>query len=99
MEGYNAIVVYIDHYSKQVHVIPTTSEVDTEGIMDIHYHEVFHLYSIPFKVVSNQGPQFAARFMKALYYKLGIVHVLTTTYHPQSNSQMECANQEVKQHL
>ena len=89
MEGYNAIVVYIDHYSKQVYVILTTSEVDTEGIMDIHYHEVFRLHGIPSKVVS----------MKALYYKLGIVHVLTTTYHPQSNGQTERANQEVKQHL
>ena len=37
--------------------------------------------------------------MKALYEKLGIQHVLTTAYHPQSNSQTKCANQEVKKHL
>ena len=34
---YDAIIVYIDHYSKQVHVLPTTSDVDAEGIADIHY--------------------------------------------------------------
>ena len=34
---YDVIAVYIDHYSKQVHVIPTTSDVDAEGITDIHY--------------------------------------------------------------
>lgn len=37
VNGYDAIAVYIDHYSKQVHVIPTTSEVDADGMADIHY--------------------------------------------------------------
>ena len=96
---YDAIVVYIDHYSKQVHALPTTSDVDAEGIADIHYHKIFHLHSIPTKIVSDRGPQFAARLMKALYNKLGITHALTTAYHPQSNRQTERTNQEVERHL
>ena len=99
VEGYDAIVVYIDHYSKQVHVLPTTSNVDAEGIADIHYREVFRLHGVPTKIVSDRGPQFAARLMKALYLRLGITHALTTAYHPQSNGQTERANQEVEQHL
>jgi transposase InsO family protein len=92
-------MVYIDHYSKQVHVIPTMSEVNAEGIADIHYCEIFHLHGIPSKIVSDRGPQFTAQFMKALYRKLGIVYALTTAYHPQSNGQTEHANQEVERHL
>lgn len=99
VKGYDAVVVYIDHYSKQVHVLPTTSDVDADGIADIHYREVFRLHGIPTKIVSDRGPQFAARLMKALYQKLGITHALTTAYHPQSNGQTERANQEVEQHL
>jgi hypothetical protein len=34
---YDAIAVYIDHYSKQVHAIPTTTKVDAEGMAVIHY--------------------------------------------------------------
>jgi hypothetical protein len=37
--------------------------------------------------------------MKTLYQKLSVTHTLTTAYHPQSNGQTECANQEVEQHL
>jgi hypothetical protein len=96
---YDAIVVYIDHYSKQVHALPTTAEVDAEGIADIHYREIFRLHGIPAKIVSDRGPQFAARLTKALYHKLGITHALTTAYHPQSNGQTERANQEVERHL
>jgi transposase InsO family protein len=99
VNGYDAIVVYIDHYSKQVHVLPTTSTVDAEGIADLHYREIFRLHGIPTKIVSDRGPQFAARFTKALYLKLGITHALTTAYHPQSNGQTERANQEVEKHL
>jgi RNase H-like domain found in reverse transcriptase/Reverse transcriptase (RNA-dependent DNA polymerase)/Integrase zinc binding domain/Chromo (CHRromatin Organisation MOdifier) domain/Integrase core domain len=99
VDKYDAIVVYIDHYSKQVHIIPTTSDVDAEGIADIHYREIFRLHGIPAKIVSDRGPQFAARLMKALYQKLGITHALTTAYHPQANGQTERANQEVEQHL
>jgi hypothetical protein len=97
--GYNAIIVYIDHYSKQVHALPTTSDVNAEGVADLHYREIFRLHGIPTKIVSDRGPQFAARLMKALYQRLGIVYALTTAYHPQSNSQTEHANQKVEQHL
>ena len=99
VNGYDAIAVYIDHYSKQVHAIPTTSEVDADGMADIHYREIFRLHGIPTKIVSDRGPQFAARLMKALYQRLGITHALTTAYHPQSNGQTERANQEVERHL
>jgi hypothetical protein len=96
---YDVIVMYIDHYSKQVHILPTTLDVNAEGIADIHYREIFRLHGIPTKIVSDRGPQFAAQLMKAFYQKLGITHALTTVYHPQSNSQTERANQEVEQHL
>ena len=53
VNGYDAIAVYIDHYSKQVHVVPTTSEVDAEGIANIHHREIFRLHGIPAKIVSD----------------------------------------------
>jgi hypothetical protein len=35
--GYDMILTYVDLYSKQVHVIPTHTMVDANGIADIHY--------------------------------------------------------------
>ena len=80
--GYDAIAVHIDHYSKQVHITPTTSDIDAEGMADIHYQEIFHLHGVPAKIVSDWGPQFAVQLMRALYDKLGIMHTLTMAYHP-----------------
>jgi hypothetical protein len=73
--------------------------VDAEDVANIHYQEIFQLYSIPMKIVLDQGPQFAAQLMKALYQQLGITHTLTTAYYSQSNGQTKHTNQKVKQYL
>ena len=98
-KGYDAIATYVDLYSKQVHIIPTTSDVDANGIIDIHYREIFRLHGIPKKFVSDRGPQFAATLMRVLYQKLGIQAGLTTAYHPEGNGQTERMNQEIEQYL
>jgi hypothetical protein len=75
------------------------TNLTAEGAANIHYSNVFHLYRILKKIFSNRGPQFAARFMRALYKHLGIETGFTTAYHPQGNGKVERKNQEVKQYL
>lgn len=98
-KGYNAIATYVDLYSKQVHLVATTDTVTAEGIGELHYQTIFRLHGIPQKIVSDRGPQFAARVTRALYKRLGIESGLTTAYHPMANGQTERANQEVEQYL
>lgn len=97
--GFDMIAVYVDHFSNQCHLVPTTSTVTAEGIADIHYRDVFRLHGIPRKIYSDRGPQFAARFMRALYKQLGIESGFTTAYHPEGNGQVERKNQEVETYL
>ena len=59
----------------------------------------FPLHRIPQKIISDRGPQFAARSMHALYERLGIDAGLMTAYHPQANGQVEHKNQEVEAYL
>jgi hypothetical protein len=97
--GFNSICVYVDHYSDQCHLVPCKSNLTAEGAANIHYSDVFCLHGIPKKIFSDRGPQFAARFMRALYKRLGIETGFTTAYHPQGNGKVERKNQEVKQYL
>ena len=98
-DGYDSIAVYVDHYSDQAHLVPCKSNLTAEGAADIHYRDVFRLHGLPKKVFSDRGPQFAARFMRALYKRLGIETGLTTAYHPEGNGKVERKNQEVEQYL
>ena len=89
----------VDHYTKQVHLFPATLQITADGVAGIYFDYVFPLHGIPHKIISDQGPQFAARSMHALYKRLGIDAGLTTTYHPQANGQVERKNQEVEAYL
>ena len=57
------------------------------------------LHGFPKKIISDRGPQFAARSMRQILKRIGIDSSLITAYHPQANGQTECKNQEVEQYL
>ena len=93
------ILNIVDHYTKQIHLFPVTSRITADGVASIYFDHVFPLHGIPQKIISDRGPQFAARSMRALYKQLGIDAGLTTAYHPQANGQVERKNQEVEAYL
>lgn len=96
---YIAIATYVDLYSKHAHFALTTDKVDTNGIADLHIHDIFRLHGLPRGIISDRGPQFVSRFIKVLYEKLGINGQLTTAYHPQANRQTKRMNKEIEQYL
>jgi hypothetical protein len=81
--GKDAILNIVDHYTKQIHLFPVTTQLTADGVASIYFEQVFPLHGIPKKIISDRGPQFAARSMRALYKRLGIDAGLTTAYHPQ----------------
>ena len=93
------ILNVVDHYTKQVHLFPVTSQITADGVAGIYFDYVFPLHGIPRKIISDRGPQFAARSMSALYKQLWIDAGLTTAYHPQANEQVKRKNQEVEAYL
>jgi hypothetical protein len=97
--GKDAILNIVDHYTKQIHLFPVTTQLTADGVASIYFEQVFPLHGIPKKIISDRGPQFAARSMRALYKRLGIDAGLTTAYHPQANGQVERKNQEVEIYL
>ena len=50
-------------------------------------------------MISDRGPQFVSNFMRGLSKTLGIKVATSTAYHPQTDGQTECVNQEVEQFL
>ena len=97
--NYDAILTVVDHFSKQVHILPCLTSCSTDDVMDLLYHHVFKLHRLPRKIISDWGPQFASKLMQGLYEQLGIEGVKTSGYHPEVNRQTERMNQEVEQYL
>ena len=97
--GFNAICVLVDRFTKQIHAVPTTTKLTAEGMARIYRDHVFRLHGLPRKIIHDRGTQFDAQMMRELYKLLHIEGNPSTAYHPQTDGQMERVNQELEQYL
>ena len=98
-QGYDAILVVCDCFSKMVHFIATMEKTLAEGLAWLFRDYVWKLHGLPESIVLDRGMQFAVGIIKELNKLLGIQTKLSTAYHLQINRQIERINQELKQYL
>src|SRR5271170_5341260 len=66
-EGYDAIVVCVDRFTKMAHFIPTTSDVSVEHTAQLYYWHVWKLYSLSVDTIADRGSQFISYFTRHLF--------------------------------
>jgi len=71
-QGYDAILVVCDRFSKMVHFIVTMEKTLVEGLAKLFRDHVWKLHGLPESIISDRGVQFAAGMMKELNQLLGI---------------------------
>jgi hypothetical protein len=96
--GFLYILLAVDYVSKWVEAIPTRTN-DSRVVADFVRSNIFCRFGIPRAIISDQGTHFCNRTMEALFRKYGVVHRVSTAYHPQTNGQAEISNREIKQIL
>ena len=60
---------------------------------------LYKWFGLPDRIISDRGPQFAARAFQETMKLLRITSALTTAYHPQSDGATERVNQEIEAYL
>jgi len=99
-DSYDSIMVVVDHgLSKGVVLSPCNKTITAEGVADIFLHCVFTKFGLPERIISDRGPQFASKFTLELGCLLGYQNALSVAYHPQTDGQTECMNQELETYL
>ena len=88
------LLVICDRYTKLVRTIPLSSISSNKVTLAFLKHWVF-VYGPPVSVLSDNGKQFTARLFVDTCRFLGIKNVFTTTYHPQTNGQVERFNRTI----
>src|SRR6266446_4271136 len=98
-KGYNAVLVVVDCLSKRIHAIPTVTSLDSAGVARLFLEHVWRHHRLPEEVISNRGPAFMSNFSHELAALLGVKLTPSTSYHPQTDGQMERVNQEIEAYL
>ena len=98
--GYDSVMVVVDHgLTKGVIYCPCTKNIDSEGIAQLFFTNVFPRFGLHSKIISNRGPQFASAFARELTHLLQYDVALSTAYHPQTDRETERVNQELETYL
>ena len=96
--GFVYILLAVDYVSKWVEAKPTRTN-DAKVVVDFVRSNLFCRFGVPRAIISDQGTHFCNKSMYALLKRYGVVHRISTPYHPQTNGQAEISNREIKRIL
>ncbi|KAG7568017.1 Integrase catalytic core [Arabidopsis thaliana x Arabidopsis arenosa] len=86
---------YYANYLAADVAIPSTTN-DASVLVKMFKNIIFPRFGVPRVVISDGGRHFVNATMKALFKKNGVVHKVSSPYHPQTSGQVEISNREIK---
>ena len=98
-DGYTAIAIFVDRYTKMVHFAPCRKEVTAMEYARLLVDHVFHLHGLPVVIISDRDPRFTSKFWKGLFELLGTDLRFSAVFHPQTDGQSKRAIQTLENFL
>ena len=94
-KGNEYILVAVDYVSKWVEALPC-AKADSNAVKRLFKETIFPRFGVPRVVISDGGKHFINRQFQQLMGSYGVRHKVSTSYHPQTNGQVEVSNREIK---
>jgi transposase InsO family protein len=92
-DGYNLIWVIVDRLTKVAHFILEKTAYFGVKLAELYMSRIMCLHGIPKKIVSDRGSQFTSKFWEKLHESMDTRLNFSSSYHPQTDGQMERTNQ------
>ncbi len=96
--GENYIFTVIDRSTRWAEAIPLPSTT-TDSCATALVRGWVSRFGVPAQITSDREPQFASAVWAAFCKQMGIKHMMTTAYHPQSNGMVERFHRQLKEAL
>ncbi|KAF1321583.1 reverse transcriptase, partial [Globisporangium splendens] len=66
--GRNGILVFVDRFSKMVHLAPVSDKISAEKTAKIFVDVVFRLHGLPVEIVSDRDTRFTSKFWRSDFW-------------------------------
>ena len=90
------ILVVCDRLSKITYFVATTEGTLAEELVRLFRDNVWKLHGLPESIILDKEPWFTVKMTKELNNMLEIETKLSTSFHSQTDSQMERINQKLE---
>ena len=84
---------------KGVICISCHKTIDAQTTAQNFIDHVFRHFGLLNSFLSDRGPQFSSQVFKKIAHILGFKTLRSTAYHPQTDGETECVNQELKVYM
>ena len=91
-KGKDSIYIVVNQFTKMAHFIPTTEKAGEDDLVNLHMKHVWKLRGVPLIHSTNQHGTFTSKVTRKMFKALGIEQRFSTTYHPQTQGQVENLN-------
>ena len=93
-QGNRWVLVMTDRFTKLTQVVPMKKITAQHVAIAFVEHWVFK-YGPPKTLLSDNGSNFASKFFQRMCSYIGVANMYTSTYHPQTNGQVERYNRKI----
>ncbi|GJY48201.1 putative reverse transcriptase domain-containing protein [Tanacetum coccineum] len=87
--AHDTIWVIVDRLTKSAHFLPMREDYKMDILARLYLNEIVARHGVPISIISDRDSRFASRFWQSMQEALGTKLDMSTTYHPQIDSQSE----------
>ena len=96
---YNTIVVFVDKYTKMVHIVPCRDTLTSAEFVRMFMDTIVKSHGVPKRLICDRDPRFTANYMRSVMAQLNTEIAASTAYHPQTDGQTERMNRVIQEML
>ena len=98
--GFDSIFIMVDQgLLKGVILCPCNKTINANETTKLYIDNIFIQFGLPDIIISDRGPQFASKVLNSIFEAIRVKHKMSTAFHPQTDGQTECYNQELEAYL
>jgi transposase InsO family protein len=97
-EGFTHLFTMVDRTSRWAEAIPL-SNTSAQHCAEALFSGWIARFGVPSAITSDRGSQFTSAIWRLVCVRLGIKHISTTAFHPQSNGMVERFHRSLKDAL
>ncbi|GKE85577.1 putative reverse transcriptase domain-containing protein [Tanacetum coccineum] len=87
--GHDTIWVIVNRLTNYAYFLPMREDYKMDRLARFYLNEIVARHGVPILIISNRDSRFTSRFRQSMQEALGTRLDMSTTYHPQTDSQSE----------